>query len=99
MKTTLQRTVLALAALSLLLAGCDNKKKPSSRALREQERKPGPAQHFESRPDLKPPPVKIKIPAKGTAPGYIFLGPKLAVHQAGPMIVDNRGQVVWFHPL
>jgi hypothetical protein len=85
--------------LSLLLAGCDDKKKPSSRALREEARKPGPAQRFETRPDLKPPPVKINTPAKGTAPGYIFIGPKLAVHQAGPMIVDNRGQVVWFHPL
>ena len=43
--------------------------------------------------------MKILTPAEGTAPGYIFLGPKMKVVQAGPEIVDNAGNVVWFHPL
>jgi hypothetical protein len=60
---------------------------------------PGPTQHFRSRPDLRPPVVKIRTPAHDTAPGYIFLAPKMAVAQAGPMIMDNQGQLVWFHPL
>jgi len=58
-----------------------------------------PYQHFRSRPDLKPPPVQVVTPAHGTAPGYIFVAPKGKVAQAGPMILDDRGQVVWFHPL
>ncbi|MFL5943821.1 MAG: arylsulfotransferase family protein [Gaiellaceae bacterium] len=63
------------------------------------EPKPGPTQHFRSRPDLKPVVMQIKTAAHGTAPGYVFLAPKMAVVQAGPMIMDNAGQVVWFHPL
>ena len=58
-----------------------------------------PAQHFVSRPDLRPPKIRIDTPAHNTAPGLIFLAPKMAVAQAGPMIVDNRGNVVWFKPL
>ena len=52
-----------------------------------------------SRPDLRPPPVHIVTPAHGTAPGYIFIAPKKKVDQAGPMILDNAGKVVWFRPL
>jgi hypothetical protein len=58
-----------------------------------------PYQHFRSRPDLKPPPVQVLVRARGTAPGYLFIAPKKHVAQAGPMILDNRGQVVWFKPL
>ena len=36
---------------------------------------------------------------KRTSPGYIFIAPKMVVAQAGPMIMDNRGEVVWFKPL
>jgi Arylsulfotransferase (ASST) len=33
-------------------------------------------------------------------PGYIFVAPKgEAAAQPGPMILDNRGQLVWFRPL
>jgi hypothetical protein len=58
-----------------------------------------PSRTYHSRPDLKPPLVRIKTPARGTAPGYIFIAPKMVVAQAGPMIMDNRGEVVWFKPL
>jgi hypothetical protein len=58
-----------------------------------------PYQHFRSRPDLKPPPVTILRRAPGTAPGYVFLAPKKKVAQSGPLILDGRGRVVWFHPL
>jgi arylsulfotransferase ASST len=61
---------------------------------------PEPAhQHFRSRPDLKPPPVRILTPAHETAPGYVFIAPKKNVAQAGPMILDDRGRLVWFRPL
>ncbi len=41
----------------------------------------------------------MRTPAHGTAPGYVFLAPKKDVDQAGPLILDDRGQVVWFDPL
>jgi Arylsulfotransferase (ASST) len=58
-----------------------------------------PTQRFRSRPDLTPPPVTVNIAARGTTPGYLLLAPKRAVAQAGPMILDDRGEVVWFRPL
>jgi Arylsulfotransferase (ASST) len=58
-----------------------------------------PTQHFHSRPDLRPPHVQVLTPARGTAPGYLFIAPKREVEQAGPLILDDAGQVVWFHPL
>src|SRR5215204_4268767 len=56
-------------------------------------------QHFVSRPDLRPPPVTVLERAHGTAPGYLFVSPERRVDQAGPLILDNAGQVVWFHPV
>jgi len=58
-----------------------------------------PYQHFRTRPDLRPPVVTILHRETGTAPGYIFLAPKKAVAQDGPLILDNNGNVVWFDPL
>ena len=64
------------------------------------EHAPAPAQSFHSRPDLRPPVILIIHPVRRrTAPGYLFVAPKLDALQAGPMILDNRGRVVWFRPL
>jgi hypothetical protein len=54
---------------------------------------------YKSRPDLKPPPVKIFKRTRHVSPGYVFIAPKKKVEQAGPLILDNRGQVVWFLPV
>ena len=56
---------------------------------------------FRSRPDLNPPAVEVSTQAHGdTAPGYIFVAPeKGGAGKGGPMIIDDRGQVVWFRPL
>src|ERR671910_3002054 len=56
---------------------------------------------FRSRPDLNPPAVEVDTKARdGIAPGYIFLAPeKGGAGKGGAMIIDDRGQVVWFHPL
>src|SRR5215208_2634556 len=56
---------------------------------------------FRSRPDLSPPAVEVATEARdNTAPGYIFLAPeKGGAGKGGSMIIDDRGQVVWFHPL
>ncbi len=55
---------------------------------------------FRTRPDLSPPAAGVDTQAHDTAPGYIFLAPERGGPiQGGPMIVDDRGQVVWFRPL
>lgn len=62
-------------------------------------RLPPLSQRFHSRPDLTPPVVQVRTRTRGTSPGYIFIAPKLRVAQAGPMILDDAGNVVWFKPL
>ncbi len=56
---------------------------------------------FRSRPDLSPPAIEVSTEANDdTAPGYIFLAPeKGGAGKGGSMIIDDSGQVVWFHPL
>jgi hypothetical protein len=57
-------------------------------------------QSFQSQPALHPPTVTIGHAAgAGVAPGYVFATPLLGPGQHGPMIFDNAGDVVWFHPL
>ena len=34
----------------------------------------------------------------GRTPGLIFLGPKGGHGQDGPMILDDQGRIIWFHP-
>jgi Arylsulfotransferase (ASST) len=93
------KRVLVVAGVATLLGGGCGAKHREAAAPKRKGPPPGPTQHFRSRPDLRPPVVQVRTPARGTAPGYVFLAPKMAVAQAGPLIMDNRGQVVWFHPL
>ena len=58
-----------------------------------------PYRHFVSRPDLKPPRVKLLVRTRSASPGYIFIAPKKKVEEGGPLILDNRGRVVWFLPV
>jgi arylsulfotransferase ASST len=89
-----------LVAVALVVAGWGSSKqsKPAA-AVQKPKGPPPPTQRFASRPDLKPPPFRVLTAARSTAPGYVFIAPKMKVVQAGPMILDNRGQAVWFHPL
>ena len=62
--------------------------------------KPADVQSFQSQPGLHPPSVIVHQPAgAGSAPGYLFAAPFLGPGQWGPMIFDNAGALVWFHPL
>ena len=58
-----------------------------------------PYRHFVSRPDLQPPRVKMLVRTRYASPGYIFVAPKKKVEQGGPLILDNRGRVIWFLPV
>jgi hypothetical protein len=54
---------------------------------------------FRSRPDLSPSAVAVTTQAHDTHPGYIFVAPENGdAGQGGSMIVDDRGEVVWFRP-
>ena len=67
---------------------------------------------YVSRPDLNPPAIVFDFPADGTAAGSIFLAPfditaasgayqstPNSQSHSGPLVVDDRGEPVWFLPL
>ncbi|MPY85108.1 MAG: hypothetical protein GEV00_17700 [Actinophytocola sp.] len=58
---------------------------------------------FVTRPDLRPPKITVSRQAgPETGNGYVFHTPKdgsTEADQEGPMIVDDRGAVVWFRSL
>jgi len=58
-----------------------------------------PYRHFHSRPDLKPPNIKLFERSRFASPGYLFIAPKKHVEQGGPLILDDRGRVAWFLPV
>ena len=51
---------------------------------------------FRSRPDLAPAAAEVTGRTSGTAPSYVFLALKEGAGEHGPMILDDRGQLVWF---
>jgi hypothetical protein len=55
-------------------------------------------QHFVSRPSLQPPSVVVdKLKKRARGQGDIFVAAKAGPGQDGPMISDERGNLVWFH--
>lgn len=57
-------------------------------------------QHYSSAPSLTPSSVRITTAAKPSAtPGDLFLAPYQGKGTAGPMIADQKGNLVWFRPL
>lgn len=56
-------------------------------------------QRFLSRPDLRPPIVTVTARSSATSPGEEFLAPYSGPGQAGPMILDAAGGLVWFKAL
>jgi hypothetical protein len=59
----------------------------------------GAIQRYASEPNLTPPAVVIRTAKPGRAPGSVFLAPKAGRGQDGPMIIDDSGKLVWFHPI
>lgn len=67
-------------------------------AYREVNKPAGPTQTFRSRPDLRPPVIEVTTEAVDTAPGHIFVAPRIPDGQSGAMILDQNGELVWFAP-
>jgi hypothetical protein len=56
-------------------------------------------QSFHSRPDLQPPALTVTAQSAAVAAGEIFVAPYTGPGQAGPMMLDSSGAMVWFKPL
>jgi Arylsulfotransferase (ASST) len=56
-------------------------------------------QSFQSRPDLQPPLLSVTAASAAVAPGEMFVAPYSGPGQAGPMILDQNGGLVWFKGL
>jgi Arylsulfotransferase (ASST) len=52
---------------------------------------------FVSRPDLEPPAIEVSRAGPNIATGSLFLSPSSGPGQRGVLIVDDRGEPVWFH--
>jgi outer membrane protein assembly factor BamB len=83
-------TLLALAALAGCAGGDDAQETTLAAAKVDR---------FRSVPALRPPAVTVERRARATASGSIFVTPKKGAGQDGPMIVDDRGGLIWFRPL
>ncbi|MBE2320645.1 aryl-sulfate sulfotransferase [Solirubrobacter sp. CPCC 204708] len=68
---------------------------PTRRITRDMK---ADVQSFASRPDLTPPRLWVDQAQPGRTPGFTFLGPK-GGREMGPMVIDDRGQLVWFREL
>ncbi|MGH2852907.1 MAG: arylsulfotransferase family protein [Solirubrobacteraceae bacterium] len=65
---------------------------------------PHAVQHYLSAPEVTPSTVTITAPKDGlpappAASGYLFLAPYQGLGSPGPMIAEQNGALVWFHPL
>jgi hypothetical protein len=58
----------------------------------------GKTQRFVTQKNLTPPAITIHKASSAVAPGYVFIAPKGGRGQDGPMILDDKGEVVWFKP-
>ncbi|HET7295564.1 MAG TPA: arylsulfotransferase family protein [Gemmatimonadales bacterium] len=56
-------------------------------------------QHFHSAPTLKAPQLQVAVRTEQASSGYLFAAPYSGPGPAGPIIFDDEGNLVWFHPL
>ncbi len=83
------------AAAGLGLAGCGT----GGAIQRKSGHLAKDVQHFVSRPDLTPPKVTLTHVAAAAKLQYLFLGlANSGPGQGGAMIMDTRGDLVWFSP-
>ena len=63
------------------------------------ETTPPEAQSFKTRPDLRPPDLKITRSLPGASNDDLFLGVKGGAGRDGPTIRDRLGRLIWFLPI
>jgi hypothetical protein len=62
-------------------------------------RDPNEMQHFHSRPELEAPLIDVTARSSLATPGDLFAAPYSGPGPSGPMIFEESGNLVWFHPL
>jgi len=62
-------------------------------------RDPDEWQHFHSSPELEAPVIDVTARSSQSAPGDLFAAPYVGPGPSGPMIFEESGNLVWFHPL
>ncbi|HXB15948.1 MAG TPA: arylsulfotransferase family protein [Solirubrobacteraceae bacterium] len=73
---------------------------PSQKQFPNNPGRASEVQHYASAPSLAPSSVRILTHAKaGATQGDLFLAPYQGKGTAGPMISDQDGNLIWFHPL
>ncbi len=92
-----RRSLLGLAgasAAALSAAACS-----AGPAIQRPSLAVDPSGGFVSRPDLTPPAIRVTGHGLGTDSRYLFLNaPYSASGHGGTMILDSRGELVWFGP-
>jgi len=97
------------AALLLLLAACSDEDERAAPASSQPEDvaatqpagedvEPVELREYRTRPDLTPPVIRVKV-SSSTTGGWLFLAPKQAEAQTGPLLVDDAGELVWSSPV
>jgi len=93
-----------LSALPAAAAGAGTDAGASASAAQQHEGVKAPVydpRRFGSRPDLRPPKINVTQRSRRTAPGYFFFSVRVrkgTPDQYGPMIADERGELIWFNP-
>jgi hypothetical protein len=72
---------------------------PYSKPSAPSGKDPNEKQHFHSEPKLEPAAVEVTASSPQSAAGDIFTAPYSGPGPPGPMIFDQAGNLVWFHPL
>ena len=75
---------------------------PGSSPIPMETVAPGKRSYFQTRTDLRPPVVTIQKRSPAADKGLVFIGPKArqaGARQAGPMIIDDSGEPIWFRAL
>src|SRR5215213_1278733 len=83
------RARLLVAALAVLLFG-------TAGAPHADARSPNDVRRFYSRADLRPPRLNVLHP--GRSDRHLFIAPSNGPGQHGTLILDGRGDIVWFRP-
>jgi hypothetical protein len=97
--TVLGSFVLLLALPAIRTDAGVSAAQPGAKDAKESVYSP---RRFASRPDLRPPKIDVTQRSRRTAPGYFFFSVRVRARgtpdQYGPMITDERGEVIWFNP-
>jgi hypothetical protein len=72
---------------------------PYSKPSKPSGLDPNEKQHFHTEPKLEPPSIAVATNSPQAAAGDIFLAPYTGPGPPGPMILDQHGDLVWFHAL